>query len=167
MIYLRILLEAVLYLFGQVYVFQNLMLAEMAVPKPFLVFILFLPMRLPTPVGLVFSFLFGLALDIFIQPFGAHAFACVLLFYVRGYWANAVSSSTIYDTEEVLDLGLEARSFSWLLSYLLPLVFLYELVYNILSDYTLSLRGLMEVGSSGLYTLLLALALGLIIYRKH
>jgi len=75
MIYLRILLEAVFYLFGQIYVFQNLTVAQLAVPKAFLVFILFLPMSLPTPAGLVLSFLFGLALDIFIQPFGAHAFA--------------------------------------------------------------------------------------------
>jgi hypothetical protein len=161
-----IALQFILYLVLQLYFFDGLISFEQAVPKGFLAFLLFLPMALPKPVQYLVAFAFGLALDILVMPYGAHAFTCTLLIGVREFWLRATAGQSMDEAEEGgLDLRQQARSFGWIISYLLPLAFVYEIVYILITDFTIDSFKLLEILFSGLYSFAVNFILIVLIYR--
>jgi len=54
----------------------------------------------------------------------------------------------------------------WQLSFLMPLIFMYELVYYILVDIGLSMHTFLKIISGGVYSLLLISIFVILFYRK-
>jgi hypothetical protein len=164
---LGIALQLILYTLVQFFFFQGPISFELAVPKGFIVFLLFLPLGLPKPVQYLLGFGFGLVLDMLIQPFGAHALTCTLIMGVREFWLRGITSQSLGDEDEQdLDLRSQARSMTWLFSYVLPMVLLYEIVYNFISDFEVNTFVLLKVLFSGLYSFALNFAIAVLAYRK-
>jgi hypothetical protein len=72
------------------------------------------------------GFLIGFAVDMFYESIGLHAFACVLIMYVRNYWLNSMTPQGGYDSNSTPSLAL--GGLQWFVIYTLPLVFLHHAV---------------------------------------
>ena len=52
------------------------------------------------------GFVMGLAVDMFYDSVGLHAFACILIMYVRNYWLNNLTPQGGYDSGDSPSLSL-------------------------------------------------------------
>lgn len=99
----------------QVFVLNNVQLSGYINPYLYILFILLLPFETPRSLLLVFAFIQGLTVDMFVQTPGMHAAACVMLAYLRPFVIGIVSSRREYEPgiqPSIQDLGL-----AWFISY--------------------------------------------------
>lgn len=68
----------------QVLVLNNIQFLGFINPYIYVLFILSLPVRTSRWLVLILSFVLGIAIDIFSNTLGLHAFACVLIAFLRG-----------------------------------------------------------------------------------
>lgn len=80
---LKYLLLFVVVAVAQVVVFNHLCLFNVAIPLVFIYFIIKLPVNLPVNWAMTFSFLLGLAVDIFSNTQGMNALACTIVAAIR------------------------------------------------------------------------------------
>ena len=69
--------------FIQIFVLNNIQLSGYINPYYYLIFILYIPSKNSKASTLLLSFLIGFSIDIFSQSYGAHAFASVLIGYMK------------------------------------------------------------------------------------
>lgn len=162
---LRLVLEAVVFIGLQVLLFQELELLGVALAKPYLLFLLFLPVRLPQELVLVIAFGYGLVLDIFLLTFGLNAFAAVLLVAFRPAWLRVVSGQGGLALDESFNLRQQARNLSWLIAYLVPAICVFEFAYYVLGDLSLGGETLLKFLGSSLVTSVSGLLIALLAYR--
>ena len=62
---------------------NNIQLSGYINPYYYLIFILYIPSKTSKALTLILSFLIGFSIDIFSQSYGAHAFASVLIGYMK------------------------------------------------------------------------------------
>ena len=70
-------------IFIQIFVLNNIQLSGYINPYYYLIFILYIPSKNSKASTLLLSFLIGFSIDIFSQSYGAHAFASVLIGYMK------------------------------------------------------------------------------------
>ena len=56
---------------------------------------------------LLLSFVTGITIDIFSSTYGAHAFACVLINYLRILWGNQFSKKQTEEEIDILNLSFQ------------------------------------------------------------
>ena len=70
------------------------------------------------------GFLMGFIVDMFYESIGLHAFACVLIMYLRNYWLNSVTPQGGYDSNASPSLAMSG--IQWFVIYATPLVFIHH-----------------------------------------
>lgn len=114
------------YLLYQVMILQNVVLFHTAFCFLYVLYLLLLPVE-TNPLALMgIGFVMGLTVDMFYDSIGLHAFACVLLMYVRNYWLNSVTPQGGYDSNATPSMAL--AGVQWFLIYSVPLIFLHHAV---------------------------------------
>jgi len=164
---LRHSLGFVLLLVLQVFLFNHLVLFQMAVPFVFLVFLFMLPLDTPRPLMYGLAFFMGLMVDIFSDhsATGLHAFSALMASAMRVRLASILSASNFRGVEEI---DLPSQSSVWLLMYMAILYFIHNLFYFLLEDFTF-LRIFYVLGKA-FFSTLYATAIGFLIvyvfYKK-
>ena len=155
------------YLLLQVFVFNHFTLFDLATPHVFVIFILMLPLNIRYPVLILIAFFTGLFLDLFsVNVFrGLHAFTAVFVMSIREFWINIITNRATYrGSEEYL---IQVQPTPWYLQYLLPLIFIYEVVYNILEAFSFSNFGntFLKIGLSTLFTFVIVFIFTILFHR--
>jgi len=115
-----------IYLFYQVLILQNVVLFHTAFCFLYVVYLLSLPVE-TNPMALMgIGFLMGFTIDLFYESIGLHAFACVLIMYIRNYWLNSMTPQGGYDSNAVPSLAL--GGLQWFLVYTMPMIFIHHAV---------------------------------------
>ena len=159
----------VLYLFFQVFFFNEFTIGQVAIPFVFLLYLLMMPMQLSTPVLYLVAFGMGLLVDILSINFktGLNASACLLMVAARPFWIRFIIGSNYRSLEEVN--MREQNLFTYAL-YLFPLILLHHTAYFLLDAWPYITRHfpmmLARIASSGVYTFILCLLLGVLIYKR-
>lgn len=115
-----------LYLLAQVLLFKRLWLFDTASCLIYVGFILLLPNETNNLVLMLLAFLLGFCVDIFYDSLGQHAFALVIVGYLRNYWLNAITPQGGYDAG--LSPSLAVNGLQWFLVYTIPLMFVHHAV---------------------------------------
>jgi hypothetical protein len=113
-----------IYLLYQVLILQNVVLFHTAFCFLYVAYLLLLPVETNPLVLMGMGFVMGLAVDMFYESIGLHAFACVFVMYVRNYWLNAITPQGGYDGSSVPSLVM--NGFQWFVIYAMPLVFIHH-----------------------------------------
>jgi hypothetical protein len=128
----------VVYLLYQGMILQNVVVYHTAFCYLYVLYLILLPVE-ANPMALMgIGFLMGLAVDMFYESAGLHAFASVMIMYVRNYWLNSLTPQGGYDSNSVPSVAM--NGVQWFLIYAVPLIFLHH-----------SLLFFMEVGGFGMF----------------
>jgi hypothetical protein len=103
------------------------------------------------------GFLMGFSIDMFYESIGLHAFACVLIMYLRNYWLNSVTPQGGYDSNAAPSLAMSG--IQWFLIYATPLVFIHHCALFFMEAGGFSMFGftLWKALASTLFTMLVIL----------
>jgi hypothetical protein len=115
-----------IYLLYQVLILKNIVLFHSGFCFLYIAYLLFLPVESNTLFLMLVGFLMGAAIDVFYDSLGLHAFACVLVMYVRNYWLSLITPQGGYDSNDTPSIA--THGMQWFLVYTIPLVFLHHLV---------------------------------------
>ncbi|HEY3403645.1 MAG TPA: Rod shape-determining protein MreD [Ohtaekwangia sp.] len=113
-----------IYLLYQVLILQNVVLFHTAFCFLYVIYLLSLPVETNPLVLMLIGFVMGFMVDLFYESLGLHAFACVLLMYVRNYWLNSMTPQGGYDSNASPSLAL--GGLQWFLVYTMPMIFLHH-----------------------------------------
>jgi hypothetical protein len=156
-----------IYLFGQVFLFNHLVIFHVVVPFVFLTFLLVLPFDLRRSILYPVAFITGLLVDILSENMatGLHAFCCVLVVALRPYVLSSISSSNVRNSNE---LSLRNQNTLWLTSYLLLLFFVYHLAYYLLEAFTFAnfLTMLLKVMGGTVFTFVWGVSIAYVFYKR-
>lgn len=157
---------ALLLLIIQVFFLKNLALFGIALCFIYLMLILHLPVSISTVSLLVISFVMGLIVDIFYDTGGIHATATTLLAFVRPAWLRIISPTGGYD--EGLSPTLQEMGTGWYLTYILPLTFLFSLVFFSVDQWgTLGVLNILNKSFfSSILTALLAILVQVLFFKR-
>ena len=145
------------FLLYQVLILQNVVLFHTAFCFLYVLYLLLLPVETNPLLLMAIGFAMGFVVDLFYESLGLHAFACVMLMYVRNYWLNSVTPQGGYDSNAVPSLAL--GGFQWFLVYTIPLIFLHHalLFYIEAGGFTMFWFTLWKVITSTIFTTLVIL----------
>lgn len=115
-----------LYLLAQVLLLKKLVLFETSFCFLYVAFILLLPIEINNLVLMGIAFLLGFSVDIFYDSLGIHAFALVLMAYLRNYWLATITPQGGYEAGNGPTLAM--NGFQWFLVYTIPMVFIHHMV---------------------------------------
>ncbi|MEM6829406.1 MAG: hypothetical protein AAGA66_17615 [Bacteroidota bacterium] len=102
-------------------------------------FLIFLPFSLTRTYLLLIGFLSGLTIDVFSNTPGIHAFACVLIMYVRNNWLQLVYD----DVDELININHVSLGATTLTVFVFPIIFLHHLTIFSLENGGFHLFGLL------------------------
>jgi hypothetical protein len=109
-----------------VLILKNIVLFNTAFCFLYVAYLFFLPVESNPLFLMLAGFLMGFAIDIFYDSLGLHAFACVLVMYVRNYWLSLITPQGGYDGNDTPSIAIHGTQ--WFLVYTIPLVFLHHSV---------------------------------------
>jgi rod shape-determining protein MreD len=121
---LRFGLIFILLLLLQVLLFNNIQFSGYINPYVYIMFLLLLPIDIPSWLLLILSFVTGLLIDFFSGSPGMHCSATVLTGFVRPYVLRIVSPSDGYESGS--DPSMLAYGFRWFFSYTLLIVLIHH-----------------------------------------
>lgn len=116
----------IVYLLLQVLFFKNVVLFHTAFCFVYIAFLLLLPIDTNSLLLMAFGFVTGFLVDVFYDSLGMHAFACVLIMYMRNYWLNLITPQGGYDNNVVPSLSM--NGLQWFLVFTMPMVFVHHAV---------------------------------------
>jgi hypothetical protein len=114
------------YVLVQVMLLKNLVIFDSAFCFLYVAFILLLPFELSVILTLLVGFIVGFTVDIFYSSMGIHAFATVLMSYLRNYWLSVITPQGGYDVGNSPTIA--TNGVQWFLVYAIPLVFIHHFV---------------------------------------
>jgi hypothetical protein len=114
------------YVLVQVIVLKNLVLFDSAFCFLYVAFLLLLPFELSATLIILVGFIAGFTIDIFYSSMGLHAFATVLMSYLRNYWLSVITPQSGYDVGNSPTIA--TNGVQWFLVYAIPLVFIHHFV---------------------------------------
>ncbi|MCQ2203141.1 MAG: rod shape-determining protein MreD [Bacteroidales bacterium] len=85
----------------QLLIFNNLQISGFINPYAYILVILTLPFGLSTPLTMVVALVSGLTIDLFCNTPGMHAFACVLIGYLRQYVLKFIAFREEYKSDSL------------------------------------------------------------------
>ncbi len=146
-----------IYLLYQVLILQNVVLFHTASCFLYIAFLLLLPVEMNTLALMAIGFVMGLTVDMFYDSVGLHAFACVMIMYLRSYWLNNLTPQGGYDTNDSPSLAL--NGVQWFMVYATPLVFIHHaaLFFAEGGGFSLFWFTLWKIITSTLFTLIVIL----------
>jgi len=150
----------------QVFLFKNMGYYNLAVPYPYILFLLMLPLGIPNWLLFFISFFTGLAVDTFYDTLGVHAAASVSLAALRILF---ISLTVQFENHETFATpSVSEMSFRWFFIYSLVLSLLHHFVLTLLEAFSFSNfhYTLIRTVLSCIFTLLLLLLFSLLFYRK-
>lgn len=109
----------------QLIIFNNIELSGYINPYVYLMFILILPVSIPSWILLLLSFLTGSVIDLFSGTMGMHAFATVLAGFVRP-WVLSLNV-TAEGAEGDMSPSAYRSSIRWFIVYTVSVVFVHHL----------------------------------------
>ncbi|SRR5690606_26847057 len=115
-----------IYLLYQVLILKNIVLFNTAFCFLYVAYLLFLPIELSPLILMLAGFVMGFSIDIFYDSLGLHAFACVLVMYVRNYWLSLITPQGGYDIGATPSIAI--GGIQWFLMYTFPLVLIHHAV---------------------------------------
>lgn len=161
------LLRAIIFILVQVILFNKLTLFDIARPFPYLIVILYLPIRLPRWQGLFSAFAIGFVIDIFNYTHGIHASAMLLICFLRDFYLHAILGVT--EEEAGKEPHINTLGPSTFLLYLLGMVFVHHLSIAILDelDFSKILIILVRTFVNSFFTILVLLVIEIIFFYKR
>ncbi|MFY0672865.1 MAG: rod shape-determining protein MreD [Bacteroidia bacterium] len=161
------LLRALLFIMVQIILFNKLTLFDIARPFPYLIVILYLPIRLQRWQGLLAAFSIGFVIDIFNYTHGIHASSMLLMYFLRDFYLHSILGVTEEETGKephIYTLGP-----STFLLYLLGMVFIHHLSIAILDelDFGKTLLILIRTFVNSFFTILVLLVIEIIFFYKR
>jgi rod shape-determining protein MreD len=121
---LRLGLIFILLILLQVLLFNNIQFSGYVNPYVYIMFILLLPVEIPSWLLLLLSFITGLTIDFFSGSPGMHTSATVLAGFVRPYVLRLVSPRDGYESGN--DPSMIAYGFRWFFIYSLLIVLVHH-----------------------------------------
>lgn len=115
-----------IYLLYQVLILQNVVLFHSAFCFLYVAYLLVLPVETKPLTLMLIGLIMGLSVDMFYDSLGLHAFACVLIMYLRNYWLNNLTPQGGYDSNDTPSLAL--NGLQWFVVYATPMVFIHHSV---------------------------------------
>ncbi len=109
----------------QLLIFSNIEFSGYVNPYIYVMFILILPLAIPSWLLLLLSFLTGFVIDLFSGTLGLHAFATVLAGFVRP-WVLSLNVA-IESAEGEISPSIYKGGFQWFLAYTLIIVLVHHL----------------------------------------
>ncbi len=128
----------VVYLLYQVMILQNVVIYHTAFCFLYVLYLILLPVETNPIVLMGFGFLMGICVDMFYESVGLHAFASVMIMYVRNPWLNSLTPQGGYDSNSIPSVAM--NGVQWFVIYAVPLIFLHH-----------SLLFFMEAGGFGMF----------------
>ncbi len=122
---LRFGLIFILLILLQVIVFNNIQFSGYINPYVYIMFILLLPVEIPSWLLLIISFLTGLIIDLFSGSPGMHTSASVLAGFVRPYVLRLVSPRDGYEAGS--NPSMMIYGFKWFFIYSLSVVLVHHI----------------------------------------
>lgn len=155
------------YVLVQVMLLKNLVLFNAAFCFLYVAFILLLPFELSTALTLLIGFFVGFTIDIFYSSMGLHAFATVLMSYLRNYWLAVITPQGGYDTGNSPTIA--TNGVQWFLVYTLPLVFIHHFVLFFLeaSGFDMFWFTMLKIISSLLFTMTVIVFLQFLVPQRR
>jgi hypothetical protein len=155
------------YILVQVMLLKNLVLFDSAFCFLYIVFILLLPFEMSAMMTIVIGFITGLTIDIFYDSMGLHAFATVLISYLRNYWLSVITPQGGYDAGNSPTLA--ANGVQWFLVYAIPLVFIHHLVLFFLeaTGFEMFWYTMLKIIGSLLFTMIVIVFLQLLVPQRR
>jgi hypothetical protein len=151
-------------IFLQIFVFNQIALGEWAYAIVFPISILMLPLQINTSVVFLIGFFTGLIIDLSTWRLGVHAFTSVAILAFRGTWINFITPQLSAVEKE--ELELPEQDLDWQFTYLGPLFIVYACIYFLLVDFGFSVKSLLSLILTGLYSTFLSLLVFVLIYRN-
>jgi rod shape-determining protein MreD len=108
----------------QVLLFNNIQFSGYINPYVYIMFILLLPIEIPSWMLLILSFSIGMIIDFFSGSPGVHTFATVLSGFVRPYVIRVVSPKDGYESGS--EPSMANYGFRWFFSYTLLIVLIHH-----------------------------------------
>ena len=146
-----------IYLLYQVMILQNVVLFHTAFCFLYVAYLLVLPVETNTLALMGIGFVMGIAVDMFYDSLGLHAFACVLIMYLRNYWLNNLTPQGGYDSNDTPSLAL--NGIQWFTVYATPMVLVHHsaLFFAEAGGFGMFWFTLWKIITSSLFTLLVIL----------
>lgn len=113
-----------IYLLYQVLILKNIVLFNTAFCFLYVAYLLFLPVETNPLILMLAGLIMGISIDVFYDSMGLHAFACVLVMYLRNYWLSLITPQGGYDSNATPSIAV--HGIQWFLVYTIPLVFLHH-----------------------------------------
>ena len=170
MINSRLIIQVIsffLYVIVQVLLMKNIVLFDRVFIFFYIGFLLLLPIETGVLLMLIIGFFTGLTVDIFYNSFGIHAFACVLIMFVRNYWLNLITPQGGYEIGSLPTVKL--NGWQWFSIYSLPLVLLHHIVLFYIEAAGFNLFGftLVKVISSTIFTFIILMIVQYLFYNTR
>jgi len=149
---LRFCLIFILLILLQVLLFNNIQFSGYVNPYVYLMFLLLLPIEIPSWLLLVLSFVTGLIIDFFSGSPGMHTSATVLAGFARPYVLRIVSPKDGYESGS--DPSMLAYGLRWFAAYTLLMVLIHHTALFYLEVFRLAdfFRTMMRVILSTLFS---------------
>jgi rod shape-determining protein MreD len=149
---LKFSLFFILLIMLQVLLFNNIQFSGYVNPYVYLMFILLLPVEIPSWLLLLLSFLTGFTIDLFAESPGMHTSATLLAGFVRPYILRIIAPRDGY--ESGLVPSIENYGFRWFLTYALIMVLIHHttLFYLEVFRFTNFFRTMLRVLLSSLFS---------------
>jgi rod shape-determining protein MreD len=143
----------ILLLLLQVLLFNNIQFSGYVNPYVYLLFIILLPVEIPSWLLLLLSFLTGFIIDLFSGSPGMHASATVLAGFVRPYLLRLLAPRDGYEPGS--DPSLGTYGFKWFLTYTVSIVLIHHTALFYLEIFSLAgfFRTLLRVLLSSLFSI--------------
>jgi len=145
----------------QLLVFSNIQFSGYVNPYVYLMFIIILPLAVPSWVILLLSFLTGFVVDAFTGTFGVHTFATVMAGFARPWLLSL--NVTHENTDEASSLSIRNNGLRWFFLFTLMMVLVHHLtlfyveVFSFSGFFRTLLRAFLSTGFTTFFIVLLDL----------
>ncbi|HKK42640.1 MAG TPA: rod shape-determining protein MreD [Bacteroidales bacterium] len=120
----------------QVLVFDNIQFSGYVNPYVYIMFLLLLPVEIPSWLLLILAFILGLTIDLFSGSPGMHSSATLLAGFVRPYVLRVISPRDGY--EAGAGPSMQTYGFRWFLTYTVIIVLVHHTALFYLEVFRLS-----------------------------
>ncbi len=159
-------LRFIILILAQVFLFKNFAYYNLAVPFPYILFILLLPIRISNVPLFLLAAICGLTVDVFYDTLGVHTAACVTLAWMRVIFLNITLQPE--DHEAMATPGTSEMSFRWFFIYVFTLTFVHHFVLFFLEAFSLRhfLSTLSSIFFSCIFTVIIILLFEMVFYKR-
>lgn len=165
--YSKLFLTYLILVLLQIMVFNNINISALGItPLFYILFILVIPYEVPGWLQLIFAFILGYTIDIFVDTPGLNAASTVFMAFLRPHILRFISPRDGYENGThpyLMEMGM-----SWFLNYSIPLIFAHHATYFMLDSFGFDhfFRTFMKIILTGIATEILIILSQYISYRK-